>query len=746
MKVLTKQDHRPAPATVGGNPSIKELVKNAADVISPVWPLKTFIAVNPLQGLENLPFEQAVAKATKQIAAVSDGVEGRESVNRELIKWCSTYFDEGQATIPMPVGDSGFYDAFRILAPFDARLSQHVGATKLLENLPESPEVAIRECLDDLAISLEQTEEFIRQSLAALPGWSGYVKWKEQWQNPPQNAKRRATLVEYVAVRLILTRILWPEAQVNLSSTAPLPSFLSELPVAEQQFRKELLGQLVPNAQNMTRDQSSRPDAQLVFCIDVRSEPFRRAIEAQGHYQTLGFAGFFGLPVQVKNFDDDHPHDSCPVLLKPSMTICEEAVDSTDACCLAQHDRGRSILKAPASFYEWLKYNFATPFALVEMLGPWLGLKMMARTFIPSRLSAWSESVRNQLMPKVPTEPKLAGMTLNQQSDFGESALRLMGLTENLAPFIVLCGHGSTTTNNAYGSALDCGACGGNPGGGNARILAAILNNSSVREMLAQRGLPIPGDTVFVAAEHDTTTDHVELFQSQSLTEHHQQRLERLAADLANARLLNTASRTRTFGLTMRNNELAVQETVRRSADWAEVRPEWGLAKNAAFIVGPRELTQSIDLKGRCFLHSYDWKADQTGKFLTTILTAPMVVAQWINSQYLFSTLNNVAYGAGSKVTQNVTGKLGMMQGNASDLMHGLSLQSVYSADGERYHEPLRLSTVVYAPRSSISDIIAAQDVLQKLFGHGWVTMVCIDPADNNAYVLNRQLQWEVAP
>jgi uncharacterized protein YbcC (UPF0753/DUF2309 family) len=195
----------------------------------------------------------------------------------------------------------------------------------------------------------------------------------------------------------------------------------------------------------------------------------------------------------------------------------------------------------------------------------------------------------------------------------------------------------------------------------------------------------------------------------------------------------------------MLHGDLAVRETKRRSSDWAEVRPEWGLARNAAFIVGPRELTKSVNLEGRCFLHSYDWKTDPAGKFLTTILTAPMVVAQWINSQYLFSTLDNVAYGAGSKVTQNVTGKLGVMQGNASDLMHGLPLQSVYAADGEPYHEPLRLLTVVYAPRSMLDAIIHAQDVLKKLFGNGWVTLACLDPSDNQAYLLKRDLKWASA-
>lgn len=80
-------------------------------------------------------------------------------------------------------------------------------------------------------------------------------------------------------------------------------------------------------------------------------------------------------------------------------------------------------------------------------------------------------------------------------------------------------------------------------------------------------------------------------------------------------------------------------------------------------------------MEGRCFLHSYDYRNDPGGHYLAVILTAPIVVAQWINMQYLFSTLDNVAYGSGSKITKKITEKIGIMQDNASERMTELPLQ-----------------------------------------------------------------------
>lgn len=378
-----------------------------------------------------------------------------------------------------------------------------------------------------------------------------------------------------------------------------------------------------------------------------------------------------------------------------------------------------------------MKYNFATPFALAEAMGLLSGLCAALHSLAPGLVKRLLHLMKQKSACSLLNHD----ISLSKRVEYAADMLHAIGLTERFSPCVVLCGHGSMTQNNAYATALDCGACGGRAGGGNARVMAQILNDRLVREKLKEKGVYIPEKTYFIGAEHNTTTGEVELYEDE-MPNAQPEKFTQLKKDLHKAMLLNNTARESKLG------DGSMSKVQVRAQDWAQVRPEWGLARNASLIVGPRSLTEAVDLDGRAFLHSYNWKNDTGCSSLTAILTAPMVVAQWINSQYLFSTLDNSVFGGGDKVTINVAGKLGVVQGNGSDLMTGLPLQSVYRTDCKRYHEPMRLLTIVYAPRYYLDLVIDQALILKKLFGNSWVNLVCLDPESNRQYQLKSDLTW----
>jgi uncharacterized protein YbcC (UPF0753/DUF2309 family) len=165
----------------------------------------------------------------------------------------------------------------------------------------------------------------------------------------------------------------------------------------------------------------------------------------------------------------------------------------------------------------------------------------------------------------------------------------------------------------------------------------------------------------------------------------------------------------------------------RRSRDWSQVRPEWGLARNAFFIAAPRKRTRGLNLNGRAFLHSYDWSLDRDFSILKMIMTAPMIVSSWIYLQYFASTVNNRVFGSGNKTLHNVVGTIGVLEGNAGDLKTGLPLQSVH--DGQDIvHNPLRLNVLIEAPAEEIVNVIAASEDVRKIVENQWVHLFHISP------------------
>jgi len=534
----------------------------------------------------------------------------------------------------------------------------------------------------------------------------------------------------------------------------------------EDSFREKMLKNISAHRGTIP-ELETRPHAQLVFCIDVRSESFRRHIETQGPYETLGFAGFFGIPINYQAFDSNVRASLCPVLLTPSNAVTETP-RSGEGEALEKYSSGTRWSQLGQHLFHDLKHHPIGSMMVIDVMGFFFSLGLVGKTLLQKKFSAVTSTIQGWLTHRVPTQISIPtpsdpqnpgigevnaegipdglaqGFSLSERATFIENGLRAMGLTENIARLMCLCGHGSETDNNPYYGALDCGACGGAPGDANARVFARMANDSEVRRILKGNGLPIPDDTWFLGGKHNTTTDRVDFYDLEDLPDSHKEDLQALNKDLEKAGAKQALERCHRIpgAPTEISPDQAFAHVVERSCDWANPRPEWGLAGNGAFIIGRRKLSRRLDLGGRSFLHSYDPVADPEGAILEKIMTAPLIVVQWINAGYNFSAADPWKYGSGSKVLHNVVGGVGMMLGTQSDLQMGFPLQTVNNGDAH-YHEPMRLLAVIEQTPSVISSVIQKHAILQQLLHNEWFTLVALEPNKFEFHRYNPNATWE---
>lgn len=514
----------------------------------------------------------------------------------------------------------------------------------------------------------------------------------------------------------------------------------------EKAYQRQLFERLA--GQQVAKPAESKR-VQAAFCIDVRSEIFRRALETvTDAAETIGFAGFFGFPIEYVHLGDTHGGAQCPVLLTPQFVIGESVSGEPDAK-IAAIAKQRMINQRLAKAWRMFKLG---PISCFGFVGP-VGLAYVKNLVMdtlgrgrpvphPAKFGLDTRTYE-RLSPRLDLHAiggRMAGMTLEQRLNAAEGGLKGMSLTNNFARIVLLAGHGSTTVNNPHATGLDCGACGGHTGEANARVAVQILNDPKVRAGLKERGIVIPDDTVFVAGLHDTTTDDVTLFDKNQIPVSHTDDIKQLEADLAAAGRLARMERSALLKI---GADVDVNNAVRRrSRDWSQVRPEWGLAGCAAFIAAPRERTTGVDLGGRSFLHSYDWRQDDGFGVLELIMTAPMIVASWINLQYYGSTVDNQFFGSGNKTLHNIVGTLGVLEGNTGDLRVGLPWQSVH--DGENYiHEPLRLHVMIEAPIDAMTEIITKHEQVRQLLDNGWIYLFALGDTGKVTHGYVGGLNWK---
>jgi uncharacterized protein YbcC (UPF0753/DUF2309 family) len=667
------------------------------------------------------------------LAAGATGVDWPGVIAERFGAWAGGYFDEGQALWAAPRG-KGAYAAWRAVATHDLT-PEIVGLRGFAAHVADAPETApdaIARAADRLGLEGPALATYFHALLMTLGGWAQVARYK-LWK-AELAGETDATLTDFLAVRL-----LWEEALLGLcgdsvasgwaaardAHAAPLAPTVDLvvdeiLQEAGERAAQRALAETLAAPAPQTAE--ARPALQAAFCIDVRSEVFRRALEAvDPSIRTLGFAGFFGVFAAHRGFASDVEELRLPVLLNPTVRSRSGGPD------LAEADLNARYAKRAKRAWGRFKLAAVSSFAFVEAMGPvYLG------KLVRDALGLHGKAAPNEPAPRL--DPALDAAA---KAKAAAMVLRAMSLTEGFARLVILAGHGANVVNNPHASALHCGACGGYSGEVNARLLAALLNDPEARASVAAEGIAIPEDTLFVGALHDTTTDAVTLYDADHPAESH-------APDLAQARKwLEAAGRVTRGERALRLPRAAGEGDVeRRSRDWAEVRPEWALAGCKAFIAAPRGRTAGRSLEGRAFLHDYDWKQDKGFGVLELIMTAPVVVASWISLQYYGSVVAPEAFGGGDKLLHNVVGGIGVLEGNGGLMRAGLPWQSVN--DGEGYsHDPLRLSVCVEAPREAIGEILARHDGVRALFDNGWLHLFAMDAEGRLAWRYRPGLAWE---
>jgi uncharacterized protein YbcC (UPF0753/DUF2309 family) len=690
----------------------------------------------------------------------------RAAIVFQMSQTCATYFDRHQADW-RAAGSRSLYGFWRESMVGDHGLSSMLGLpgfARQLRKLPMDAEAALRWALGELSLGASAWEDYFEALLLSINGWASWCAYVG-WQNIPvgqDDPRLRELLVCRVAWEALLACAVSPArrrvATAELESNwrdferrvaeADAALIASELwqEALEASYQRDLVRKL---RTRVAPAPVRRPEVQAVFCIDTRSERMRRALELiWPDVETRAFAGFFGLPIQYNLLGTDIHRPQLPGLAFPSIAVQDVVTATGEATAEGESKstRARAVRwKRLARTDQWLgsvRWS-STTFSFVEAAGVGYLGKIARWIRPPAGPRVDKDRIGLSGTPAEQCRPMVVGLDIEQKVELAAGILHTMGLDDRLAPLVVLCGHAGHCTNNAHASTLDCGACYGRPGEANARALALLLNDGQVREGLSRRGISIPDDTFFMAALHITTTDEVTGFDLDLLPPPAQARWKRMEEVFVQAG--DRIRRERAPALHMDESldaEPLLTSFRRRANDGSQTRPEWGLTRNAAFIIGPRDRSRGRVLS-RAYLHDYDARFDADGTVLEKLMMGPMLVTHWLSWQYHASTCDPLHYGSGNKVLHNVVdGHVGVFEGNGGDLRIGLPKQSLHNGEGW-YHEPVRLTVVIDAPAASIGSIVARNAVLGQLCDNGWMLLWRYEGDELQRYERGRWLPLE---
>ncbi len=666
-----------------------------------------------------------------------------------LFKYICNYLDQGISQMGFPYPELNFFEALKSIDRSSKKtvlFSDKGRARKLLHSESTS--------ISDLLKILIKNESFHKNYLfdqqMSHPGWSGLVA---QIESDPNSLilKRFINLKDIIKLELLL-EIDFLDHFVGEKNWQPLDSIdpnLAEdlfalsaptkaeiaLEVFQKSYEKtyydQVLTSLNVNLKSKNKsDLVNQSKVQALFCIDDRECSLRRYLESsEMQVETYGTPGFFGFEFYFQPGNSKNITKLCPAPVTPKFLIKEIGTSSSPLKDMHLKSEMSSILQS------WVQ---------THILGYISAFKLLLNLFRPE-ITPGSAIARNHMdqisnLTLVHDQHPFfenglqVGFTVEQMADRVSSVLKSIGLVENFSELIYIVAHGASSVNNPHYSAYDCGACCGRPGSVNSRVFAAAANTESVRQILKDRGLNIPGSSYFIGCLHDTTRDEVEFFDENMIPEKNLETHEAFKSNLIQSLAMNSKERSRRFyNLDPNESSEALNYKIKkRSVSLFEPRPELNHATNTLCLVGPRHLSKDIFLDRRSFLNSYNPEIDSEGNLLEGILNAAAPVCGGINLEYYFSRVDNNKLGAGTKLPHNIMGLVGVANGLEGDLRPGLPSQMI------EVHDPLRLLIVVYQKPDFILDVIKRKDATFEWFKNEWVNLVAIDPKSHIFYIFEK--------
>ena len=396
----------------------------------------------------NLPLP--VRHRDRLLAATGRDID--ELVNEVLIRFCSAFLDQGLAHWPLPERERGLWVAFaalyRQVPAVPAQWLEGLAAElQRLAQACQSPLEIIHESLRLLGVELDDWEQYLIATLLALRGWAGMIQQVEIRGDSVAHSIPAGSLVEYLAVRLLLERLAIAHvAREELGFRGPLTELNSilERPLGQQpkpdvdrrafqvfQLAQVLgwlppaLAQLMPQEWTMLVQEieafsamrrrkvlhaaferryrhqtldaisiharppapvATKPRFQIICCLDEREESFRRHLEEIcQEAETFGAAGFYSVPMYYRGVADAHFVPLCPIVVRPRHWVVE-SIDQHQGRMGTQRARARRAL-GMATHGMHLGSRSVAGGAVLAGMGALAAVPLVARVLFP-RLTA----------------------------------------------------------------------------------------------------------------------------------------------------------------------------------------------------------------------------------------------------------------------------------------------------------------------------------------------------------------------